>query len=534
MLRTIALFRRIGHLTCLACSIACAPSMQWASSQPAPEWVERGGSSAEFPPGRFATGFAQMLVSEQALETAKQQATADLARQIRVQIVSSVLDVYREKDGELEEDLFGRIQTTTDLRLDGIRFEIHRERRSVWVLALLERLPAAMASRKRRDGSLALAERCLEGATREEGEGRTSQALAAYRDCLVPIDAAFEHEGVASALSRGRLVDDGGGARLVEISSRVRNRILALPHEDATSIRAAAEGLAVQLARGGVTRGRALQVAPFTLGDRDISSSFGREIAAALESAIAGGDGVSAIATTVTSDDLARDVVVVRGAYRVDGDRIQIRVVAREARTANLLASSEVNLEKRAIPSGIELHPRNLATFLRDAEKLSGGEIVSGDLRIEVRTSKGTNGLVYEEGEELGLYVRVNQPAWVRLIYVLTNGDHVPIDQAWYLDASKVNQLVEYRERFEIVPPFGVEMIHVMASTNRPPLLATRATRIAGQDYLVIAEGAEQIVRYRGIARKKKQQMAEQTLSLTTMRRPGADRQNTQRFPYRR
>jgi hypothetical protein len=455
----------------------------------------------------------------EALATAKQQATADLARQISVQIVSSVLDIYHDKDGHLEEDLFGQIHTTTDIRLDGIRFEIYQESGNIWVLAVLERLPAATARRKARERSLALAERCLEGASREENEGRTSQALAAYRGCLTPIDAAIEHEAIAVALLQGRSLDDGANARLAELSSRVRNRMLALPHEEATSIRAAAEGLAIQLARGGVYRGRSIRIAPFTYGYRDISSTFGREIAVALESAIAGRRG--GVSSTAETDSRTRDAVVVRGVYRAGGESVQIRVVAREAKTANLLASAEVLLEKHAIPSGIEMRPQNLATFLSDAEKLSGGEIISGDLRVEVQTSKGVTGLVYEEGEELGLFVRVNQPSWVRLIYVLTNGDHVPIEQAWYIDDSKVNQLVEYHEHFEIVPPFGVELIHVMAYTTRPPLLATRPTRIEGQDYFVVSKGADQIVLHRGIARKERQQVAEQTLQLTTMRRRG-------------
>jgi hypothetical protein len=80
-----------------------------------------------------------------------------------------------------------------------------------------------------------------------------------------------------------------------------------------------------------------------------------------------------------------------------------------------------------------------------------------------------------------------------------------------------VDQLVEYRERFEIIPPFGVEMIHAMAFTERPSPLPTRTTRIDGQRDLVVADGADQVERDHGIARRKGQQVAEQTVRLTTM-----------------
>ena len=78
-------------------------------------------------------------------------------------------------------------------------------------------------------------------------------------------------------------------------------------------------------------------------------------------------------------------------------------------------------------------------------------------------------------------HVRVNQPAWIRLVYVLTSGHHIPITQGWYIDEDKVNQLVEYPDSFEIVAPFGVEMIHAMASTEKPPRLVTRQTTIEGE-----------------------------------------------------
>ena len=78
--------------------------------------------------------------------------------------------------------------------------------------------------------------------------------------------------------------------------------------------------------------------------------------------------------------------------------------------------------------------------------------------------------------------------------------------------------LVEYPSSFEFVAPFGVEIIHVMAHTQGPPMFVTRATRIEGQDYQIISDGADQVVRQRGIARKEKKQVAEQTLQITTMR----------------
>ena len=281
------------------------------------------------------------------------------------------------------------------------------------------------------------------------------------------------------------------------------------------------EALAEQLSRSGIGRGGVLQVAPFRYHSWDVSSPFGRELALSLQSAIARNRSLPAELAGASPASLRGVVpdVVIRGRYREQGEKFELRAVAKEAGTGRLLGSAEIGLVASAIPEALGTRPPNFESFVRDADKLAGGEVVSGDLRIELRTNKGGEGLVFDEGEDLRLYVRVNTPAWVRLIYILSNGDHVPITDAWRIGAGQVNQLIEHPESFEIVPPFGVEMIHAIAHTEKPPMLVTRPTRVAGQDYDVIDGGADQIVRTRGFARKMKQQVAEQTLHLTTMQK---------------
>lgn len=491
-----------------------------ADAKGTPDWVEQGGSSAAYPRDRFLTGFAQADGKQDALESAKQQAAADLARQISVQIESNVVDVTRESQGELENELTSQVRATSDIRLDGIRFETYRKRKQVWVLAILERAPTAEARRKQRDQALARTKSCVEEAAREEKAGRATGALAIYRSCRTPLAEAVEDEAIATAIALRGLLEDDAGRQLARHASQIDQRIRAIPHEDATSIRSAAGALAAQLAQGGVGRGQNLQVAPFSYQSRDISSSFGREIAIALESAIGNTSSRSEEGGGPQTRGARVEAVVVRGSYREESDRYQLRAQAKEAGTGKLLASAEIFLASQGVPENLETRPANFDTFVRDADKLSGGDVVSGDLRIELQTNKGSHGLVFDEGEDLTLYVRVNRPAWIRLIYVLTNGEHVPIEQAWYIDNMKVNQLVEYPTSFEVVPPFGVEMVHAMAYTDRPPMLMTRLTKIEGQDYQVISDGADQVVRQRGIARKEKKQVAEQTIQLTTMRSP--------------
>jgi len=495
--------------------ISCASTSTDTGPRVAPDWVGRGGSSERFPSARFLTGFAQTRADPQAVESAKQQAVGSLAQQISLHIEADVTDVVRDSSGKTRNDFTSRVRVRSDLRLDGVRFETYQKRNDVYVLAVLERLPAALARRRERDRALVMTRTCLEGAERDERKGQAQNALIAYRGCRTALDNALEHDAVAAALQRGRAPNDRSGDQIVRYSAQIRDRIRAIPHEDARSIRNAAEALAEQLSRSGVGRGGVLQVAPFRYRSWDISSPFGRELALALESAIARDR--SPRGELAGSNSAAAQDVVIRGRYREEGERFELRAFAKEAGTGRLLGSAEIGLVASGIPETLETRPPNFESFVRDADKLAGGEIVSGDLRIELRTNKGIDGLVFDQGEDLRLYVRVNTPAWVRLIYILSNGDHVPITDAWWIGADQVNQLIEHPESFEIVPPFGVEMIHAIAHTEKPPMLVTRPTRVAGQDYDIIDGGADQIVRTRGFARKMKKQVAEQTLHLTTM-----------------
>jgi len=101
----IRLFRAICRLGWTPIVVALCFVPEIGSAKGIPDWVEHRGSSQAFPPDRYLTSFAQAEGKQDALESAKQQATAAFARQISVQIESNVVDITRESKGRLENDL---------------------------------------------------------------------------------------------------------------------------------------------------------------------------------------------------------------------------------------------------------------------------------------------------------------------------------------------------------------------------------------------------------------------------------------------
>jgi hypothetical protein len=485
--------------------------------------VGAGGRSVRHPDARFVTGFA-MALGDSPLERARVEAAADLASRISVRIEHELRDVSEEKDGEYSYKVASVARSTSDIRLAGLAYETWGERPGegdggrVYALAILDRASAVAHRRRLSARSLDELRACLESGARQEAEGREAQALETYESCRRPIAEALEHDAVARALGAGSRDDQSGFRQLVDASRQLDERIGAVLRRPVSSLEDAVESLAIQLGHQGLASGTLVAVAPFTYGTADLSSSFGRQVALELEAALtrrAGGPGPG------VSDAETPAQLAIRGVYLERGEEIRLSATAKQVETARLVAAAESSLPRRALPDGLDLRPANFEKALRDQRELADGELLSGDLRVELWTERGKRGVLYSESEELKLFFRVNRPAWVRLVYVLQSGVQVPIDQAYYVDGSKVNLVVEYPETFEVVPPFGVEHIYATAFTREPVPLGTRFTTIDGVEYEVVADDLKGALRKtRGLKRKSKDEVSEAFVTVTTVRRP--------------
>ena len=178
-----------------------------------------------------------------------------------------------------------------------------------------------------------------------------------------------------------------------------------------------------------------------------------------------------------------------------NGDEITIRTTLRDVKTGEFLASAivqflnsqlrdsriykpsnheQAQVEKRAFA------PRYYEMRRPDgsAETPTPGGLVKhqfppiGGLNVEVWTDKGSSPLYYTQGETMKVFGRVNQPAYVRLLYILADGKRTLLKDNYYIDLSKVNSDVEIGV-FVCTPPFGAEMLVVAARTEEFPSIQT-------------------------------------------------------------
>lgn len=488
-----------------------------------PDWVDSGGRAARYPADRYVTGYGQAR-GRDAEVRARQAAMASLAQAIEVRVEFELEDDRREEDGLYDASVAALTRTTSALELQDVRFEIHRDARRVHALAIIERAAAGKRRRSLRDRALVRAEACLADAelTRDAGDADLAERQLAR--CRTVHAEALRHDAVSSAL--GTAPEDAeAGARLERVVQKLDQAERDNEEAPPRSMGEAADRLAEQLVAQGLARPRRLDLAPLADATTDLPSPFGQVMAVELERALAGEWIQQGHATR------SRRRYEVEGTHLEAGDGVRLTVVAREFGTGTLLGSAATLLPRSAVPEGLALRPENWAPALAQREKLEQVEAgassstpsstsrpaSTSELRVELWTDRGRERVSYTEGEAIRVFLRVNGPSWVRLVYVLSNGLTVPIEESLRIDAERAHTAISYPGRLEVVAPFGVEMLHAAAFDRPPSPLTTRRVMVAGEPYEVIDEGVEALVRARGMRLRRGEAVAEDVVTITTL-----------------
>ena len=175
-----------------------------------------------------------------------------------------------------------------------------------------------------------------------------------------------------------------------------------------------------------------------------------------------------------------------------NGDEITIRETLRDLHTGEFLASSVVSFLNSQLRESIVCPPPNYQSFREDKIAFQPQYIVPdsssrkpkiterpmpqpstvGGLEVDIWTDKGRDPVYYIKGETMKVFGRVNQPAYLRLLYILADRKYTLLQDNYYVDPSRVNTDVEIGE-FVCAPPFGAEILIVAARTEKFPTIQT-------------------------------------------------------------
>ena len=201
-----------------------------------------------------------------------------------------------------------------------------------------------------------------------------------------------------------------------------------------------------------------------------------------------------------------------------NGDEITIRKTLRDLHTGKFIASSVVTFMNSRLREPLVCKPPNYPQFhkirrvftpryisTKNQGAIKPTKLIEpqlspvGGLEVEVWTDKGQDPVYYTEGETMKVFVHVNQPSYIRLLYILA-GDrkYTLLQNNYYIDSSRINSDVEIGE-FVCAPPFGAEMLVVAARTEKFPPIQTYEED--GYDFLVDQDPESAAQAFRGMKR---------------------------------
>ena len=201
-----------------------------------------------------------------------------------------------------------------------------------------------------------------------------------------------------------------------------------------------------------------------------------------------------------------------------NGDEITIRETLRDLHTGEFLASSVVSFLNSQLREPVVCPPPNYQSFREDQKAFEPRYIVPdsssrkpkvterpmpqpstvGGLEVDIWTDKGRDPVYYIRGETMKVFGRVNQPTYLRLLYILADRKYTLLQDNYYVDPSRVNTDVEIGE-FVCAPPFGAEILVVAARTEKFPPIQTYKEN--GYDFLVDQDPESAARNFRGMKR---------------------------------
>ena len=228
---------------------------------------------------------------------------------------------------------------------------------------------------------------------------------------------------------------------------------------------------------------------------------------------------------TVKSPTDAKFILV--GSYSLTKNSMVLNYELLNAQTNEVEKSKTVNIQKSAYKD-LETKPKNIDF---DA-LLNSGLISSSDLKVSLKSNRGTDNLLFKSGNEVELFIKLNKMGYLYIVGYTQAGDskfsyllelnegHGDTKFMKFVNADDANRWMSLGS-FIVEEPFGVESLQIIASNQKITSLPKVKYDENSEYYVISTNLTEALTETRGLKKKrsKKVEMSEDVLSFTTMQK---------------
>ncbi|MEI7492034.1 MAG: hypothetical protein WCK92_11590 [Bacteroidota bacterium] len=501
-----------------------------ALSQEIPGWVDPEERSSIYPEAKYlvcfksdiaAKGEDPAAMAEILLKLAKTQ----LVEQIRVSIKNSVSTRIENVNTRTKENFLQASTATSEASLAGLRTETcynkKKKDKEVCVIAVIKKSDLIAGCKTGITDLQGRINRKLDLAKQLAASGETEKAISAYYECF-PLISDLSND-MAILVSLGL---DEGVSTATDPEMRVTQGISEVRKGKELDLDQAcffiANGLKQQL-KGLTESGEfdvkeELAIGGFLYQDSRMGSEFSARISAILEQKLTSlkipAYSSADIKNSKKSGDSSRFMLT--GSYWVEGNRIKIIANVRNCQTGSTVASGQEYLPMSWFSSnGVKYLPDNYEIALAREKALSKNELPLNALQVDVWTNKGSENPVFKDKDTMLLYMKVNRPCFIRMIYYLSDGRKTLLVDNKEITPDQVGKVFQFPDVFICSSPFGSEALQVCAQTEPFKTLSTKMD----DGYRFILDNVEGILaNTRGMKSASQQfRQSETRLDLTTV-----------------
>jgi len=226
-----------------------------------------------------------------------------------------------------------------------------------------------------------------------------------------------------------------------------------------------------------------------------------------------------------TTKTLQNAKFILVGEYVVTEKRMVLNYSLLDVKMKKIIHSKTININKKAYKD-LHTQPKN-QNF--DA-LINSGVITSSNLKVSLKSNKGSEGLLFKAEEEVELFIKLNKMGYIYIVgytqtseenfsYLLElNEGHGDSKFKMFINADDSNRWLSLGA-FTIKPPFGVESLQVIAS-NRPIKRVPNVKYDVDTEYYIVSKDIKKaLTNTRGLHKNKaKKEISEDVLSFTTIK----------------